>query len=88
VSVADFHARRWDAIDDPARHSPLDALRAAVRAIESGDAESPDHIVVAFGRTTADGGSGHNYFQAGSYPCHATIGLIEAVKSRLLADDS
>lgn len=87
MSVVDLSAKRWETIEDPSKHTPLDALRAAVRAIESGDVPMPDHIVVAFGRTADDGGSGHTYFQAGSYPCHAAVGLIEAIKSRMLVDD-
>lgn len=87
MSVVDLSAKRWDAVNDPSSHSPVEAMKAAIRAIETGDASMPDHIVVAFGRTTEDGGSGHTYFQAGSYPCHAAVGLIEAIKSRLLAED-
>lgn len=79
ADVTDLAARRWDAIEDPAKHEPAEALRAALRAIESGEL-APTHIIVLCGTDAADGGSTVQFFQSGSYRAHAQLGLIEDAK--------
>lgn len=69
LSVARFHKNT-----DPAAHNPTAALDAAYEAIRSGE-NTPDHIIVLFGRTTENNGSAHRYFQAGNYSYHAQTGL-------------
>lgn len=75
ADVTDFSARRWDAVDDPAKHDVAEALRAAMRALEN-DEKPPEHIIVAFGRNTEDGSSATRFFQAGGYQYHAQMGLL------------
>lgn len=69
-----FTARRFDKYGDPAAHDPIAALQVAKEWIDA-NPDKPDHVIVLIGRTTEDGGSGTKYFQAGSYPHHAQMGL-------------
>lgn len=76
----DLSAVRWDRIEDPEKHEPADALRAALRAIESGE-RSPTHAIVLFGYDTENGGSKSGFYQAGTYRLHAQLGLLEEGKA-------
>lgn len=64
---------RFNKADNPAKSRPLDAIEAAKKWIESEG--SAEHVIVLVGRTIEYGSSGTRFFQAGSYPHHATMGL-------------
>ena len=83
TEVVDFTARRWNTVDNSTNFKPLDALREAIRMIESGEYEA-DQVVVCFGRRTDDGGSGQTFAQAGSYTFHEALGLVTAVQYRMM----
>lgn len=77
--IDEFSLRRFDKITDPAAHGPTAALDAAKKWImEQPEEDRTQHVIVFCGRTTPDGGSAHRFFQAGSYPHHAQLGLIMA----------
>lgn len=73
--ISSLQMARWHKESDPAAHAPTMALDAAYEAIRSGE-NSPDHIIVLFGRDAEDGGSGCRFFQAGKYKYHAQTGLL------------
>ena len=83
MSVTDLNAKRWERDSDPAKHDPLEALRAALRAVESGEAPMPTHVIVAFGRDDETGSSATRFFQSGTYRYHSQIGLLSEAAAML-----
>jgi hypothetical protein len=70
--VPSLEAKRWEKTTDPNAHKPIEALRAAIRGIESGEI-NPDHIVVVY----HDNKDGTGYFQAGEFSTLvASMGLL------------
>lgn len=82
AELVDLSEKRWEAVEDPAKHEPADALRAALRAIESGE-KAPTHVIVLFGTDTDDGGSRTSFYQSGVYRLHAQLGLLEQGKAHI-----
>lgn len=83
MSVTDISAAKWDRTDRPEDLDPLDAVRAALREIEQGEAR---HIIVCIAKKPDDGeyGSRARFLQAGDYDCCGQLGLLERVKAMLL----
>lgn len=75
TTVASLAAKRFEKIGDPSAHEALSALDVARDWVLNHAEGAPDHIIVLIGRTTSDNSSGTKYFQAGSYPHHAQMGL-------------
>lgn len=73
----DLTAVRWNRIENPAKHQPVDALAAAARAIE--ERGSPDHIIVVFGSADNEGTTRHRFFQAGNFNGFEIRGLLKAI---------
>lgn len=82
ADIADLSAKRWSAVEDPAKHEPAEALRAALRMIESGE-RNPTHIIVVMGYDTPDGGSKSGFCQSGPYRLHAQLGLLDEGKAMI-----
>lgn len=68
---------RWRAKRSPNDHKPVEALRAALHAIESGEVD-PLHIVVCIAGGSEEGGVKTSYYQAGTYNHHGQLGLLAA----------
>ena len=75
--VADLAERRWNGVSDPNKHAPIEALRAALRDIETG-AVDPKHIIVSVARRGPEENS-TMFYQAGEYQQHGQLGLATRV---------
>jgi hypothetical protein len=74
--VVDLVARRWERRTEPNEHEPIEALRAAVRAIEAGEID-PDHIVVCYHVPEDPPRTG--WFQAGLQSELGAEGLVHRI---------
>lgn len=73
--VASLNARRWVKDDNPKAHTPADALREALRQLESGELEA-DHVIVVYGYHNKDEQGVVGYLQGGSLPELAQCGML------------
>lgn len=78
TDVIDFHARRWAETESTDAHTPIAALREAIREIESGEWPC-DHVIIAMGRVT-EGTADSQWLQAGSFDVFGQRGLLETIK--------
>jgi hypothetical protein len=76
--MVDLSARRWDQEDNPAKHAPMDAIKAAVREIE---ADGAAHVIVCIAHEGENGAVSGSWYQAGSYTLHGQIGMLERIKA-------
>lgn len=78
--VLDLNERRWDADSSPNAFTPIEALRALIRKIETGDI-NPQHLVVAIAAepTGPDMALRTLYFQAGAFDYYGQVGLVSRV---------
>lgn len=76
--------RRAIQADDSTLWTPLDAARALVRDLESGE-KAPTQLVVHMWTPDPDGGRRHNYVAAGlTYETHLTLLVI--AQQRLISE--
>ena len=81
MTIDQLAARRFDRADYPEQMQPLDALHAALRDIEPGEAR---HIIVCMAKRMDDGGSESRYFQGGDYDAAGQVGLLRLIQDRIL----
>jgi hypothetical protein len=77
--ISDLSARRWRDRPDPNDHTPVEALRAALRAVERGEID-PEHIIVGWSGDDDRVG----YYQSGKLDHYASIGLLERIKHMIM----
>ena len=78
MEVTDLSARRW--VMNPAvdAHSPVAALKEAIRQIEAGEMLA-DHVIIAVGSMSEDAAV-TDWLQAGSFNVFAQRGLMAGVQ--------
>lgn len=81
----DLAAKRWEAATSCRGLPPVDALKAALRAIESGDL-NPDHVLVACGCVDDAGKISTRVFSAGDFHLYAQLGLLQRAKATITRD--
>lgn len=70
----DLLARRWKLKGEPGDHKPIDAVRAILRDMESGNFD-PSHIIIVYANNKdEDGATG--YYQAGDAGYHGSLGIM------------
>lgn len=82
--IADLSKRRWDEESSPAEHKPIDALKAAIREIES-DVQI-DHVIILIGQRKERGAINDGFKQAGDFNGFEQVGLIHHGMHRMLSD--
>jgi hypothetical protein len=82
IDLADV---RWRRDSKPNSHEPTEALRAALRDIQSGEID-PLHLIVVIGAETDNGKTRTAYYQAGSYNHHGQLGLLDAASKMMDRD--
>jgi len=75
AEVVSLSEKRWAAASKPGDMRAVEALRAALHAVESGR-ESPEHVIVIMGGEDEDGDTYTRCWQSGSYKYHAQTGLL------------
>lgn len=66
--------RRWATKTEPGDHKPIDAVRAILRDMESGDFE-PNHVIIVYANNSdVEGATG--YYQAGDAGYHGSLGIL------------
>lgn len=75
--VDEFTKRRWDVVQDPNKHKPVDALRVLADKIEAGE-YNITHIVIAYteGDSDEDPDARTGFFQAGNETHFGSLGLL------------
>lgn len=81
----DIAARRWEAATSCKGLPPADALKAALRAIESGDL-NPDHVLVCCGCVDGDAKISTRVFSAGEFDLYGQLGLLDRSKTTITRD--
>lgn len=81
--ITDLSARRWQKATTSDEVQPMDALRQAMREIDTGETPA-SHVIVCVGHVT-DEGVKTDWFQAGELNLFGQLGLIERVKADILA---
>lgn len=67
--------RRWQQKTKPGDHKPIDAVRAILRDMESGEF-NPNHIIIVYANNEdAEGATG--YYQAGDAGYHGSLGIMQ-----------
>lgn len=75
TDITSLESKRWEKKPDPNAHKPVEALKAALRDIESG-ALDPKHIIVVY-TAGDDENSRTGYYQAGELNGYfAALGLL------------
>lgn len=78
TDVTDLSARRWAMKPDVSEHSPVAALKEAIRRIENGEV-SADHVIIVMG-SISDGEAVTEWVQAGKFDVFGQRGLICGVQ--------
>lgn len=70
--VVDLDSARWTGNKTPADHKPVEALKAAIRAIEEGHIDAT-HVVIGIASTSE---KRTHMFQAGPFDYWGQVGLV------------
>jgi hypothetical protein len=70
--------RRWAMRQRPQDFKPVEALKAMVHDIESGDLD-PAHIVIGYNYPLGDGDHATGYYQAGKFSRLEAMGMLTQV---------
>jgi hypothetical protein len=82
-NVHSIDARRWDASNLARECRPVDALREAIRRIETGEWKADHIIVCSAGRE--DDGDWTDVLVAGSFGALSTIGMLRSIEADFIA---
>lgn len=82
--IDEISKRRWAMNSEPGAHKPIDAVRAILRDMESGDFD-PSHIIIVYANNKDEGGA-TGYYQAGDAGYHGSLGIM-ALGIQLMGGD-